>query len=356
MDQPDCVHWCISLKRRKDRRFIIDRSFPSWLREQIRFWEAVDARQLGGRKARAAKLEQMDARAYAVRLSKLKLLREFLSTDASFLCMYEDDVCILDGFQAMLETAMQTSDDWDVFFLGGIHHEFPTGTGSILQCVNTYANHCLLFNREGARKLKQLLVAMPRHCRWSDRELAAAVEAQEIRALCPAKFVVGIRANLSDNTADFLNGRRFYSEELAAGLGPDDAHLLHFAVRQGERVLQIGKGPSTGLLRARTNDFHQVSAMAQVTEGLLDGSNGMVLSTDSLLAKKSLDLVSLEELPNQELWSAVQENHRHGGLLIMRPWFAEQMAERLRVYRFEFNTPIRSAPGEPQGFCVYLRK
>ncbi len=279
-DENGCLHWCISLERRKDRRFVIKRTFPESIADLVHFFDATDGSKIPDWKISSRKYAGATRSSYAVRLSKSLLLRKFLRQDLPYVCMYEDDV-VLDGdFSKILNHAIQNvPSDWDCLFLGGSHECSPTGTGDFRRCRDTYNNHCLLFNRAGAAKVLSLLIKKPYRFGWSDREIAGAIKDGKLNGYCLAKFVAHQRRTSSDN---FVNGHRevtIYNRKFSPWMLPDDAHVLYAAARPGDTVVEWGSSGSTLVFAQRVGDSGKVVSV-EYQQGWFDKVNRQLQSHD----------------------------------------------------------------------------
>ncbi len=383
------AHWCMSLKRREDRRFVLRRTLPGSLAERMVFLDAVDGEAIPKWKA-DAKFPSLRRGAWAVRLSKCLALRRFLRSSYEFLCLYEDDVALTPQFGEALGSALRAHPLWECVFLGGRHSQRPYGGGALLRCRSTYNNHCLLLDRRGATKALAIWTRTWRHA-WSDRELEAAVAAKEIDAYCPRKPVAYQRCGISDNWKSRGHAVRLFRRDCEPWMGDDDAHVLHAAASPGATVVEWGSGGSTLLLADRVGESGSVISIEHSrkhfdrTRQRIEGPSGKcvdlrlvpprperaaddgwrympgqlrdyVAATDPI-PDGSVDLVFIDGRERVACALVAARILKPGGLLLFHDFWARkryrcQLAEFLHHYTYQFETP--TAPkGDPQGLAAF---
>ncbi len=388
----------MSLRRRRDRQFVLNRTLPKAVAGVLEYFEAVDAASIPKTKRLRNNVGNMTRSSYAVRLTKALMLRKFLELNHDYLCVYEDDVILLEHFESVLEAALlDAPKEWDCFFMGGAHEVAPEGSGEILQCRNTFDNHCVVYSQEGAQKVLSLLTRMPKRSVWSDREIAAAMADGGLVALCPRKFPAWQRGNRSDNAGDRSAGPTLYPKEFRPFMHSDDAHVLFASVQEGDRVLEWGSGGSTLILASRVGDSgHVVSVEHQERwftstqhnlrqHGLSsrvtlhhsppvpdrqEDSPWMYLPrqmdeyvnvpiAQAHIESASVDVVLVDGRERIRCAMLAAELLKSGGLLLIHDFWSRQryrdhLADLLRFYRYLFETP-QSKTGDKQGLAVFVR-
>ena len=226
---------CANLKRRPDRRFVIENTLPEVYGVPVSFFEAVDGAMIPEWKL-ARFPPETTASGYAVRLTKRLALRRFLQSEESHLVYLEDDVVVTEDFDDTVAEAMRR--DHEVVFLGGGHHTPPEGEGRWRRCRKTFNNHALLLNRVGSRKLLRILGTWTEA--WSDRELQAAMGRGAIDAWCVDPWVAFQRATNSDNwgNLDCVELGQIAPPMML----PDDLAVLDAALNFSKVVLEYGSG------------------------------------------------------------------------------------------------------------------
>ena len=126
---------CLNLARRGDRRARMD-----WLFDEnkliVRRFPAIDA-------SRVRNLRNFDSpQRYAHALSTRLIIRHALNTGAKSVFIFEDDVILAEEWESRLQ-AISLPTDWQMFYLGGQHHERPRGAAKSLvrvsACLDTHA-------------------------------------------------------------------------------------------------------------------------------------------------------------------------------------------------------------------------
>lgn len=247
-DAEDLLILCANLARRKDRRFALEMGVGHLLGVPIQFLEAVDGSEIA--EARIAKFPKGTTPAnFAVRLTKRIALRMFLKSGKRHLLYLEDDVAFREEFEETLRDAMEL--EVDLFFLGGNQIEDPIPRGRWYECRYLFANHAVLFSREGARKVLAMLGE------WqfpqSDVEIAENIRSGRLRAFCQPEWVAFQRRTRSDNCGHPGD------VDLGDGASPlmegDDLAVLDAALNEAKVVLEYGSGFSTVHLGNRLKDW-----------------------------------------------------------------------------------------------------
>jgi len=229
---------CANLARRKDRKFALENGIKEILGLPIEFLEAVDGSAISAKRLTRYPAGVTPAN-FAVRLSKRIALRNFLRSDKEYFLFLEDDVAFAEEFEAILEEAMNLN--VDLVFLGGNHIEPPIARGKWCECTYLFANHALLFTRQGARKVHSMLGEW--QFAQSDVEIAENIKAGRLKALCPPEWVAFQRKTSSDNCGHEGD------VELGVGAMPymlgDDLAVLDAALNDAKVVVEYGSGAST---------------------------------------------------------------------------------------------------------------
>lgn len=399
VDRNGCLHWCISLQRRADRRFVIERTFPTTISRILYFLFATDGQDIPQTKVLVPKTQQMNRTSYAVRFTKIAMLRRFLQLKCNYLCVYEDDVILAPTFESVLETALcQLPNDWEMLFLGGVHAEPPTGNGGFVRCRNTFDNHCILYNRRGAKKVLSLLIHMPTRASWSDREIANAIARGAINAYAPRQFQAWQRCGRSDNAGDRNQGPALYQKFIKTTMSPDDAHVLSAAVSPGDRVLEYGSGGSTIILaeaageRGKLFTFEHQERWFNFTRENLS-KHGLLARADvyfipphprrdadsvwmylpnqlrdyvrapvdvACIEPGTIDLVFLDGRARIQCAALAAELLKPGGLLLIhdfwhRQRYRQHLCDLLQDYRYMFETP-QAKETDRKGMAVFCRR
>lgn len=393
-NEMDCLHWCMSLTRREDRRFVLERTLPAWLVSKLKFIDALDGAAIPAWKAER-KFSGMKPSSWALRLTKALALRAFLRSGQSNLCLYEDDVILDDAFSQVLTRCLGDElEGWDCVFLGGVHSIPPEGDGDFQRCRATFNNQCVLYSRKGARKVLSLLLTRWDHA-WSDRELEAGIKRGDITAYCPRKFVAWQRQTQSDNWLGFAPLPTLYKTSDQPKMLPDDAHVLYAAVKPGDNVLEWGSGGSTMLLARRVGssgsvtsieyqwnyylhtrqriedagfrdytDLHYVPPLPQRDEDsvwrYMPEQMKDYVNVATNLNLKELDVVLVDGRERIMCALDAAKVIKAGGLLLIHDFWSRtryrvRLPELLAQYTYRFETP-EAKTGEPQGFAVFERK
>ena len=240
-----CV--CLSLPSRTDRQFVFERVYPYYLGGELEFFPAVDGSiipqwKIDRLKARHG-LEELRGSNWAVRMSKLMILREFIRSDDDYLLFMEDDCLFRPEFEQDWQTALRDMpEEWDVIMFGVGENLEETNPGTLQRLKESADNQCLLFSKAGARKARKFLRQVTSN--YSDRELQRAMARGELDAWWLGRTSVAQRASSSDNSDD-RSSLRCCPAMMA---GDDDQWLLAAAVNAGDTVLEWGSGGSTLLL------------------------------------------------------------------------------------------------------------
>ncbi len=251
----------LSLPRRADRHFVFERTFPGLRGLPVEVFPAVDAEYVPEWKVARMRekwnLPRLNAKNYAVRLSKRLALRAFLQSDAEAMLFMEDDCLMLEGWAEDCERLLaEMPPSWDMAFLGGqVPSAEPGGLAhqpAMRLSAPTADNHCVLFSKKGARLALRLL-RTPRDA-FSDQDLSLGIAEGTLEAYWTGRYTAVQRALSSDNY-----GTR--SGYLPAGnmmAGPDDVWVLAASVKPGDTVLEWGSGGSTQVLAERVGTTGKV--------------------------------------------------------------------------------------------------
>lgn len=378
---------------------MIRRTFPSPLNELVEFFEATDGAQIPKWRLKAPKYKGTTQSAFAVRLSKARLLREFLRKQASFVCMYEDDVVLDDGFVETLRISLTEAPlGWDCIFLGGAHAQNPVGQGFLLQCRNTFNNHCVVFSRSGAAKVLSRLIKRPCRFAWSDREIANAIKDGGLNAYCLSKFAAHQRKTNSDNWGSSPNAVTLYDDSFSPWMSPDDAHVLFAAAKPGDTVVEWGSGGSTLLFAQRVGEAGKVVSVEyqkrwydkvnlQLKKCRLNGRSSVIYEpprperqqdsafqlmpkqmdryvrspiSDGLVEGESVDVVFVDGRQRVRCALMAAKLLKTGGILMIhdfwcRAKYRSRLSELLSEFKYLFETPEKSG-NDKQGLAVFSRR
>jgi len=232
---------CANLRRRKDRRFYVENKIKSILGQPVEILTAVDGDEVS--EARIARYPKgVSTSSFAVRITKLLALRNFLRSGKSHLLFLEDDVALLPEFEETLKRAMKS--DGDVVYLGANHVEPPTPGEEWDHCTYVYSNHALLFSREGALKARRMLLEW--NFPQSDVEFAENIRSGKLKALCPRKLVAYQRMTKSNNCGH--PGDLSLARGLSMDLTGDDVAVLEAALVGCYSAIEWGTGGTSAFI------------------------------------------------------------------------------------------------------------
>ena len=138
MNFKDFKIYCISLKRREDRRLIIENHLNS-LGIEFEFVDAIDSKNIDGQ-------FQIPKGAIGCNLSHLMIYKKTLGSSKPILIL-EDDVEFSSDVIEKIED-IQIPEDWALFYFGGNHNgqELDMIDSNLHRLKKTFTTHCFAIN------------------------------------------------------------------------------------------------------------------------------------------------------------------------------------------------------------------
>lgn len=159
--------------------------------------DAVDARTLDPEVA--ASFPLLHPNEAACLLSHVKALRRARERKARSVLILEDDARFLPGaLVASLRAFQALPDDWDVFYLGGMHYQDPLPvdeSAGLKYCTLCFGMHAYVVNGASLERVARILECSTSPC---DVELAQASRDATLRCFCVAPSVATQAAGYSD--------------------------------------------------------------------------------------------------------------------------------------------------------------
>lgn len=289
---------CANLQRRKDRKFALKGGFGIILGRMIEFYSAVDGSAIPIERV-ANYGPGVTPSNFAVRLTKRLILRNFLRSSQSHLLFLEDDVAFTPDFENCLEDALKL--ECDLVYLGGVHLEEPEPNGEWSKCRYLTANHCLLFTRDGAKKVLSILGEW--NFPQSDVEIAENIRSGRLLAYCPPEWVAFQRDTTSNNCG--FTGNASFAEGAIPYMLGDDLAVLDAALNEVKVVLEYGSGASTVHIGNRMKDWGTLLSIehdAEWFQKVQDVLDDQGLDHVTLLLKKPRTGKAIQEFQRFSKW------------------------------------------------------
>lgn len=152
MNFKDFKIYCISLKRREDRRSTVKDHLDS-LGIEFEFFDAIDSNDIDG-------VFQLPKGAIGCNLSHLNLYKKCLGSDKPILVL-EDDVQFSNDVIEKIE-GIQIPEDWALLYFGGNHNgnEINMIDQNLHRLKKTFTTHCFAIN---PKYLKEIIEGFSKH-------------------------------------------------------------------------------------------------------------------------------------------------------------------------------------------------
>ena len=155
--------YCLSLKRRKDRRVRVSENLKKHDID-FKFFDAVDGDFLDIERKPGWMMRSSNG-ALGIIQSYIEILQEAKSLGLSNFLIFEDDVELTDTFREDVEVFLtNVPDDWDAIYFGGNHlNHFPVPINEhVSKCVQTRTTHAVIFRDSCYDKILNRLVNFER--------------------------------------------------------------------------------------------------------------------------------------------------------------------------------------------------
>lgn len=133
IDFASCKKYLLSLEKRNDRR---DKFFKQKIQFTFDYFKAVETKDIyyTGR---------LKASQVACKISHLRMIQDAKENKHEYVCIFEDDAKVVDGFDSRIDILAQVPIDWDMVYLGAHHYYKPTyvldGIGKCVCSLSTVA-------------------------------------------------------------------------------------------------------------------------------------------------------------------------------------------------------------------------
>jgi len=134
--------YCISLKRRQDRRESFDSEVKKYDLGSYEFFEAIDGKSL----RREDYIERIPLGNIGLTMTTIKLLKKAIRKKYSTILLMEDDCIFTDEINNIQEYIDLVPENWDMLYFGGNHygwHEHFRINEKILNIKKTHMAHCI---------------------------------------------------------------------------------------------------------------------------------------------------------------------------------------------------------------------
>lgn len=134
--------YCISLKRRQDRRESFDSEVKKYDLGSYEFFDAIDGKSL----RREDYIERIPLGNIGLIITTIKLLKEAIRKKYSTILLIEDDCIFTDEINNIQEYIDLVPENWDMLYFGGNHygwHEHFRINEKILNIKKTHMAHCI---------------------------------------------------------------------------------------------------------------------------------------------------------------------------------------------------------------------
>jgi GR25 family glycosyltransferase involved in LPS biosynthesis len=134
--------YCISLKRRQDRRESFDSEVKKYDLGSYEFFDAIDGKTL----RREDYIERIPLGNIGLTMTTIKLLKKAIRKKYSTILLMEDDCIFTDEINNIQEYIDLVPENWDMLYFGGNHygwHEHFRINEKILNIKKTHMAHCI---------------------------------------------------------------------------------------------------------------------------------------------------------------------------------------------------------------------
>ncbi len=134
--------YCISLKRRQDRRNAFDAEVKKYDLGSYEFFDAIDGKTLN----REDYIERIPLGNIGLTMTTIKLLKKAIRKKYSTILLMEDDCIFTDEINNIQEYIDLVPENWDMLYFGGNHygwHEHFRINEKILNIKKTHMAHCI---------------------------------------------------------------------------------------------------------------------------------------------------------------------------------------------------------------------